>query len=60
MLGSQVLNKITENILKNPDNPKYRRLDTNLDKVNCHIMSRNGTVEFLQRVCFPLVEIFIH
>lgn len=46
----QVLNKITENILKNPDVPKYRKLDPTKRMMNLHIMSKKGTVEFLQRV----------
>jgi len=51
MLGLQILNKITENILKNHNDPKYRRLDINAEKMKQHIMSRKGTVEFLQKVC---------
>lgn len=51
MFGLQVLNKITENILQNPNDPKYWRLKTTADRMNLHIMSRKGTVEFLQKVC---------
>ncbi|KAF9780163.1 hypothetical protein BJ322DRAFT_315055 [Thelephora terrestris] len=52
VVSLRLLNKITENILKYPNDLKYRRLDTNLDKVKLHIMSKNGTVEFLQRMGF--------
>lgn len=50
MLRLQVLNEITENILKNPHDPKYRRLKITSDRMNRHIMSKRGTVEFLQKV----------
>jgi len=55
MLGLQILNRITENILKNHGDPKYRRLHINSEKVKQHIMSKKGTVEFLQKVsvCRP-------
>jgi hypothetical protein len=49
--GRQVLSEITENILKNPDDPKYRRLKITAKKMNQQIMPMNGTVEFLQKVC---------
>lgn len=52
VMSLRVLNEITENILKNPDEPKYRRLKTTSDRMNRHIMSRNGTVEFLQKMGF--------
>jgi hypothetical protein len=56
MLRLQVLYRITENILKYPDNPKYTQLKTTNDTMNRHIMSKKGTVEFLQKVCsFPAV-----
>ncbi|KAF9652225.1 hypothetical protein BDM02DRAFT_3109668 [Thelephora ganbajun] len=48
----RVLNEITEKILTNPDDPKYRRLNVNSEKMKQHIMQRKGTVEFLQKVCF--------
>ena len=51
MVRLQLLNRITENILKNPDDPKVRRLKTTGNQMNQHIMSRKGTVEFLQKVC---------
>ena len=47
-----MLNRITENILKDPENPKYTKLKTTTDTMNRHIMSKRGTVEFLQKVCF--------
>jgi len=46
------LNRVTENILKNPDNPKYQRLKINKDSMKQHVMSKRGTVEFLQKVGF--------
>lgn len=51
ILELQVLNEITENILQNPEEPRYRRLKITSKRMNEHIMPRNGTVEFLQRVC---------
>lgn len=54
MCGLQVLDEITENILKNPNDPKYRRLKITSEKMKQHIMPLKGTVEFLQKVCFYL------
>jgi len=51
-MSLRVLNKITENILKNPDDPKCRKLKTTTDSMNRHIMSKKGTVEFLQKMGF--------
>lgn len=47
----QVLNRIAENILNYPEDPKYRKLSTTKDTMKEHIMKRKGTVEFLQKVC---------
>ena len=46
-----MLNKITENILKHPGDPTYTHLKTTGETMNRHIMSKKGTVQFLQRVC---------
>jgi len=51
-MSLRVLNKITENILKNPGDPKYTSFKITNDTVNRHIMSRKGTVEFLQKMGF--------
>ena len=53
MFGLQLLNRVTERILTNPDRPDYRRLNINADGMKKHIMPRKGTVEFLQMVCSP-------
>lgn len=50
ILGLQVLNEITDNILKNPDDPKYQRLKVTSEEMKQNIMLRKGTVEFLQKV----------
>jgi len=54
MFGLQFLNEITENILKHPNDAKYRRLKITHEMMNQYIMPMKGTVEFLQRVCYCL------
>lgn len=50
IFGLQFLNEITENILKHPNDPKYRQLKITSEKMNKLIMPLKGTVEFLQKV----------
>ena len=52
MFGLQFMNRATEKILRDPNNPRYRRLNINFEGMKEHVMSRKGTVEFLQKVCF--------
>jgi len=46
------LNGVTERILRNPDNSKFLRLNINSEGMKEHIMSKRGTVEFLQEMGF--------
>jgi len=48
----RVLNDITENILQNPNDPKYHRLNINSERMRLYIMPRKGTVEYLQKMGF--------
>ncbi|KAJ4478142.1 hypothetical protein J3R30DRAFT_3479735 [Lentinula aciculospora] len=48
----KVLFKLSENLIREPDNPKFQRFKTTNTLIQKHIVSPKGTVEFLRELGF--------
>jgi len=48
----KILYKISENLIREPDNPKFQRFKTTNAQIQKHIISPKGTVEYLRELGF--------
>ncbi|KAF9075770.1 hypothetical protein BDP27DRAFT_1211500, partial [Rhodocollybia butyracea] len=48
----KILYKLSDNLLREPDNPKFQRFKTTNAQIQKHVMEPKGTVEFLRELGF--------